>query len=134
MVYLLATFLKFIRKSNPNLPSVDPEAAQSIFSNPVLASKTTLITLDLTHQCLATKTVRQDLLFGSDPSKQPSQLRTLLHEILEFFAGTYDEFFDIKAGPPLHDPLAVAVLFGFPNDDDNNNNNDESPSRYAFLT
>jgi uridine nucleosidase len=94
----------------------DPEAARAVFSSPVLAPKTTLICLDLTHQCLATKPVRESLLHGpgaTDPLKQPSQLRVLLSEILEFFAASYDEFFDIKAGPPLHDPLAVAVLFGF---------------------
>ena len=94
----------------------DPEAAQAVFSNPVLATKTTLICLDLTHQCLATKQVRESLLYAAcsaGPSKSPTKLRVLLNEILEFFAASYDEFFDIKAGPPLHDPLAVAVLFGF---------------------
>jgi uridine nucleosidase len=94
----------------------DPEAARAVFSNPVLAPKTTLICLDLTHQCLATKPVRESLLYGAggvDPSNPPSQLRVLLSEILEFFAASYDEYFDIKAGPPLHDPLAVTVLFGF---------------------
>ena len=94
----------------------DPEAARAVFSNSVLAPKITLISLDLTHQCLATKSVRDGLLHGpggADPKSQPSKLRVLLNEILEFFAASYDEFFDIKAGPPLHDPLAVAVLFGF---------------------
>jgi uridine nucleosidase len=94
----------------------DPEAARAVFSNPALAPKTTLICLDLTHQCLATKPVRESLLHGvrgPDQSRKPSKLRILLSEILEFFAASYDEFFDIKAGPPLHDPLAVAVLFGF---------------------
>lgn len=95
--------------------AVDPEAARAVFSNTILAAKTTLITLDLTHQCLATKTVRQNLHQGSTGTTKlpPSQLRQLLSEILEFFASSYDEFFDIKEGPPLHDPLAVAVLFGF---------------------
>ena len=94
----------------------DPEAARAVFSNPVLAPKTTLICLDLTHQCLATKSVRESLLRGpgsANLSTPPSKLRVLLNEVLEFFAASYDEFFDIKAGPPLHDPLAVAVLFGF---------------------
>lgn len=82
-------------------------------SNPVLAPKTILITLDLTHQCLATPTVRKALLHGPDPSKKPSQLRLLLDEILETFASSYDTFFDVKTGPPLHDPLAVAAIFGY---------------------
>lgn len=78
----------------------------------MLAAKTTLITLDLTHLCLATKEVRQRLLHGDTLSKEPSLLRRLLSEILEHFAVGYDELFDISAGPPLHDPLAVAILFG----------------------
>lgn len=34
----------------------------------------------------------------------------MLEEILEFFAGGYDNFFGMSDGPPLHDPLAVAAL------------------------
>ena len=85
----------------------DPEAARSIFSNPELAAKTTLIPLDLTHQVLATLEVQQ-LLAGDLFS--PVQLRHLFHEILLFFAHTYRDVFGLTKGPPLHDPLAVAVL------------------------
>ncbi|MCJ1244189.1 Uridine nucleosidase 1 [Trapelia coarctata] len=109
----------------------DPEAASSIFSNPVLAAKTTLIPLDLTHQVLATHEVQQLLLHGTalpftfasspatptpyatapPPSKaEASTLRRMLHDLLTFFAHTYASVFGITAGPPLHDPLAVAIL------------------------
>lgn len=87
----------------------DPEAAHAIFSNPTLAAKTTLVTLDLTHQCLATQEVRARLLGQG----KPSPLRGFLNEILEFFAQSYVEWFDVHEGPPLHDPLAVAALFGY---------------------
>jgi uridine nucleosidase len=93
----------------------DPEAARSIFSNHGLATKTTLITLDLTHLCLATPGVREKLLKGGDPSKPSSDLRVMLEEILAFFASGYDNFFGMADGPPLHDPLAVAALL--PNSD-----------------
>lgn len=92
---------------------VDPESSHAVLSNPIVAPKTTLITLDLTHQCLAVPAVRKMLLHGSDLSKNPSQLRLLLDEILQTFASSYDAFFDVKAGPPLHDPLAVAAIFGY---------------------
>ncbi|KAI9703644.1 MAG: Uridine nucleosidase 1 [Candelina mexicana] len=90
----------------------DPEAAQSIFSNPVLAAKTTLITLDLTHQVLATPKITQLLLHGENLQSynDRSHLRQLLHDLLTFFAATYAEVFGLTAGPPLHDPLAVAVV------------------------
>ncbi len=90
----------------------DPEAALSVVSNPLLAAKTTLITLDLTHQLLATPNVLQLMLFGdsSPASKDPSTLRQLLHDLLTFFAATYAEVFGLTTGPPLHDPLAVAVV------------------------
>jgi uridine nucleosidase len=88
----------------------DPEAARSIFSNPALAAKTTLITLDLTHLCFATSAVREKLLNGGDSGKPPSDLRVMLEEILAFFASGYDNFFGMADGPPLHDPLAVAAL------------------------
>ncbi|KAF2097337.1 nucleoside hydrolase [Rhizodiscina lignyota] len=98
---------------------VDPESARSIFINPVLANKTTLISLDLTHQCLATRKVREFLLHGATGSpegKEPSRLRRLNEEILAHFASSYEEFFEMSRGPPLHDPLAVAAIFGFEND------------------
>lgn len=34
----------------------------------------------------------------------------MLHDLLMFFASTYEEVFGLGTGPPLHDPLAVAVL------------------------
>ncbi|KAL3478720.1 Inosine/uridine-preferring nucleoside hydrolase domain-containing protein [Aspergillus californicus] len=89
----------------------DPEASQSIFSNPILASKTTLITLDLTHQALASRSVQTRILHGGDdPSTSPTVLRQILYELLLFFASTYETEFGLTAGPPLHDPLAVAVV------------------------
>lgn len=92
----------------------DPEAAQAIFSNTILAAKTTLIPLDLTHQMLATKDVLDSLLHGYDQPhqpKEPSSVRVLFNEILAFFAKTYADVFGLFQGPPLHDPLAVAASF-----------------------
>lgn len=34
----------------------------------------------------------------------------MLHELLTFFSKTYAEVFNITAGPPLHDPCAVAAI------------------------
>jgi uridine nucleosidase len=33
-----------------------------------------------------------------------------LHALLTFFAATYEKAFGLTTGPPLHDPLAVAVI------------------------
>ncbi|RDW93581.1 uncharacterized protein DSM5745_00903 [Aspergillus mulundensis] len=89
----------------------DPEASQSIFSNEILAPKTFLMTLDLTHQVLASRDVQTRVLHGNgDPSTPPTVLRQMLYELLLFFASTYETEFGITAGPPLHDPLAVAAI------------------------
>lgn len=88
---------------------VDPEAAQQLFQNEVLNKKTVLIPLDLTHQVLATPDVQKLLLHGKD-GKTTTTCRTMLVELLTFFAKTYADVFGITAGPPLHDPLAVAVI------------------------
>ncbi|CAK7264489.1 Uridine nucleosidase 1 [Sporothrix epigloea] len=37
-------------------------------------------------------------------------LRTMLVQLLNFFADTYSKVFGITAGPPLHDPIAVAAV------------------------
>lgn len=91
----------------------DPEAAKSIFSNRTLAAKTTLIPLDLTHQVLATREVQQTLLTGTsftESSKAAKDMRQMFHNILLYFAHTYSEVYGFAEGPPLHDPIAVAVL------------------------
>lgn len=88
----------------------DPESAKSIFSNPKLKSKTTLITLDLTHKVCAGKDHHNTLLYSRLNKKPPTRMRQMFYELLMFFAKTYEEVFGLKDGPPLHDPVAVAVL------------------------
>ncbi|KAI4099302.1 MAG: hypothetical protein LQ345_007484 [Seirophora villosa] len=90
----------------------DPEAAQSIFSNPVLTPKTTLIPLDVTHLVLATEAVQEKLLYGSSKDRREgaSTVRRMFYELLIFFAKTYADGLGLTEGPPLHDPLAVAVI------------------------
>ncbi|KAI5466413.1 Inosine/uridine-preferring nucleoside hydrolase domain-containing protein [Mariannaea sp. PMI_226] len=99
---------------------VDPEAAATVFHNKEIAAKTTVVPLDLSHQVLATPDIREMLLYGRDGEKTgpgKTTLRTMLVELLYFFAKTYAETFGITAGPPLHDPLAVAaVLIGTDNE------------------
>ena len=74
----------------------DPEAAASIFSNKPLAAKTTLIPLDVSHLVLTTQEIRDLLLYGPPASQGPpragpgkTKLRTMLVELLMFFAKTY---------------------------------------------
>ncbi|KAI0195950.1 inosine-uridine preferring nucleoside hydrolase-domain-containing protein [Astrocystis sublimbata] len=103
---------------------IDPEAAAALLHDPILAPKSTLIPLDLTHLVLATKEVQDLLLTGTYTStvaeaaeevhdkeaKAKSTLRQMLVELLMFFAETYRDAFGIVEGPPLHDPLAVAAI------------------------
>ncbi|KAL4765695.1 uridine-cytidine N-ribohydrolase [Aspergillus foveolatus] len=96
----------------------DPESAQSIFGNEILAPKTFLMTLDLTHQVLASRDAQTRILHGDgDPSKAPTVLRQMLYELLLFFASTYETEFGLTTGPPLHDPLAVAAVISTLNPD-----------------
>lgn len=94
-----------------SLSQCDPEASQSIFSNAILAPKTYLMSLDLTHQVLASRDVQTRILHGDgDPTTPPTVLRQMLYELLLFFASTYETEFGLTTGPPLHDPLAVAII------------------------
>ena len=52
---------------------------------------------------------------GAEPKNdaagpEPSILRQILYGLLLFFAETYDNVIGLSTGPPLHDPVAVAVL------------------------
>ncbi|KAG6015456.1 hypothetical protein E4U43_005275 [Claviceps pusilla] len=99
---------------------IDPEAAAEVFHNHNVASKTTVVPLDLSHQVLATDEVRTLLLYGQDAQQEgpgKTTLRRMLVELLYFFAKTYADVFGITTGPPLHDPIAVAaVLIGTSHD------------------
>jgi uridine nucleosidase len=89
----------------------DPESAQSVFRNKILQPKTVLITLDVTHQVFATKGEQEMVLHGTFGRRSvPSNVRRMFHDLLMFFAKTYADVFGLKDGPPLHDPVAVAVL------------------------
>lgn len=93
----------------------DPEASQAIFRNEELKQKTLLVPLDVTHQACATKEIRDSLLYGRNArvhveNSQPTRLRRMFNELLMFFADTYESVFGLTEGPPLHDPLAVAVI------------------------
>ena len=95
---------------------VDPEAADAIFQNPDINKKIILIPLDVTHLVLATPDVLELLSWGTTPTekgeaKAKTTLRIMLVELLTFFADRYASHFGITAGPPLHDPLAVAAIF-----------------------
>jgi len=100
---------------------VDPEAASFLLEHPILSKKTILIPLDVTHLVLATGEVQEMLHYGKGKAvlgvsgeekreRECSTLRKMLVELLTFFAKTYADVFGITAGPPLHDPLAVAVI------------------------
>lgn len=66
----------------------------------------------MTHKVLATKAVQEKLLYGISESgeKGASTLRRMFYDLLLFFAHTYADVFGIPEGPPLHDPIAVAVV------------------------
>lgn len=69
------------------------------------------MTLDLTHQVLASQDIQTRILHGSIYStEEPTVLRQILHALLTFFAATYEKAFGLTTGPPLHDPLAVAAI------------------------
>jgi len=75
----------------------DPEAAALLFHNPRLAAKMTMIPLDVSHLVLASKPVQDLLLYGPEgpregvaaQGKGKTTLRTMLVELLNFFAKTY---------------------------------------------
>jgi len=89
----------------------DPESAQSVFSNPTLKPKTVLIPLDVTHQAFANKEAQEMVLHGTFARRtRPTKVRQMYYDLLMFFAKSYAEVFGLTEGPPLHDPLAVAVV------------------------
>jgi len=109
---------------------IDPEAAAGIFENEVLRGKMTMVPLDLSHQVLATRQVRELLLYGPEgrSGKGPgpaaaevderaaegegkSTLRRMLVELLMFFAKTYEYVTYTHTHIPTRKPTRAHWLF-----------------------
>lgn len=54
--------------------------------------------------------VQGDHAAGVFANMAPLTLRKMFHDLLIFFASTYSSVYGLTAGPPLHDPIAVAVI------------------------
>jgi purine nucleosidase/pyrimidine-specific ribonucleoside hydrolase len=79
---------------------MDPEAADIVMKCGI---PLTMCGLDVTHQALVTKPIFAKLeAMGTDLSKTVIGL-------LKFFASTYNDVFEMP-DPPLHDPVAIALL------------------------
>jgi len=79
---------------------MDPEAAEVVMKSGI---PLTMCGLDVTHQALVTKPIFAKLeAMGTDLSKTVIGL-------LKFFASTYNDVFEMP-DPPLHDPVAIALL------------------------
>jgi purine nucleosidase len=79
---------------------IDPEAAHIVFNE---TWPLTMVGLDLTHQALATPSVRERIAaIDATPAR-------FVGELLEFFATSYLEAQGF-AHPPVHDPCAVAYV------------------------
>lgn len=79
---------------------MDPEAADVVFRSGI---PLTMCGLDVTHQALVTKEI-----FGK-LAEMKTELSETIIGLLKFFAKTYDEVFEMP-DPPLHDPVAIALL------------------------
>lgn len=79
---------------------MDPEAADVVLRSGL---PLTMCGLDVTHQALVTKEIFAALEQMQNP------LSNTIIGLLKFFAKTYDEVFEMP-DPPLHDPVAIALL------------------------
>lgn len=79
---------------------MDPEAADVVLKSNL---PLTMCGLDVTHQALVTKEVFKRL------EQMGTSLSNTVIGLLKFFAQTYEEVFEMP-DPPLHDPVAIAVL------------------------
>ena len=85
----------------------DPEAAVVVLQHPILAERTVLTTLDLTHGCRATEDVFKQL-FPAGPS---TRVRRMMLEVMAYFRDSYRKHsFGTNDGPPLHDAVAVFAI------------------------
>jgi uridine nucleosidase len=86
----------------------DPEAARLVLSkSPRVASKTTLIPLDLTHRLCITPSVLDMVKEGP---RGTTTLRLAFYQFLRFYHDSFAKVTGLEIGAPLHDPIAFAVV------------------------
>ncbi|AOW06601.1 Inosine/uridine-preferring nucleoside hydrolase domain-containing protein [Yarrowia lipolytica] len=82
----------------------DAESASQVLGDPIVAAKVVLCPLNVTHTAIATEEVLSQIKsVGGNVSQ-------MFFELMTFFKETYESEFGFKDGPPVHDPLSVAVL------------------------
>ncbi|ODV63288.1 trifunctional uridine nucleosidase/nicotinamide riboside hydrolase/nicotinic acid riboside hydrolase [Ascoidea rubescens DSM 1968] len=99
----------------------DPLATAKIFNNSQIHDKILLAPLNITHTLLVTKDVLKNILkpqnspisSGSSSSSSSSNFRKMIYDLLTFFAKTNEAEQNWFDGPPLHDPLAIALVLNF---------------------
>ncbi len=79
---------------------MDPEALEVVLKSEL---PITMIGLDVTHQALITKEIFDKL------EAMNTEVSKTMTGLMRFFAKTYNDVFEMP-DPPLHDPLAIAVL------------------------
>ena len=84
----------------------DPHAANIVLEDPELKPKVVVCPLDVTHKVLCDDSVQKKIL--NEPNT--TAFRTMIYDLITFFASTYKEAQGFDRGPPIHDPVAVYVL------------------------
>ncbi len=79
---------------------MDPEAAEVVLHSGL---RLTMCGLDVTHEALVTSDIFSEI------QRMDTHLSTTVFDLLNFFANAYKEVFEMS-DPPLHDPVAIAVL------------------------
>jgi inosine-uridine nucleoside N-ribohydrolase len=81
---------------------LDPEAAAVVLAS---GARVEMVPLDVTHTALVTPDVLRRIRAGPG-GEWPSRFRSVVAELLLYFAASYKSVFGFEA-PPLHDPCAV---------------------------
>lgn len=82
----------------------DAQAAKHVLEDDIVSEKTLLCPLNVTHTAIATEQVLSRIKSVGTRTSQ------MFFELMTFFKDTYETEFGFMDGPPVHDPLSVAVL------------------------
>ena len=85
----------------------DAEAASIIFGDAILRPKLIILPLNITHKAIVTPEIQSRIL-GEELNT--TDMRRAFYNISEEFRKVYKEARSFSTGPPVHDPVAVAVL------------------------
>ncbi|XBW36564.1 hypothetical protein QEN19_002139 [Hanseniaspora menglaensis] len=116
----------------------DPNAANTVFTDPIMKKKSIIFPLNITHKAILDK---NQILRFSESSRKDKQITAvkkaflkLIHKFTELYSSSEDNIqHKFDSGPPMHDVLTIMPIIDYLLESNNANNTEWSFKEIDFM-